>query len=164
MPIANTTLEALTPRLVALIEVIAPRIIEGQASCWKHYDLAQGVASRSRLFTILWGPGRHQTGGYFTHANVETRATLIVRADYAARQQSNLFLVQDDWSQLRDVLNSLTDDITTGLVSIFQTASPPSVAQDTPLGRQRLSAAAAQNTSTIKIDHTFDLTYMQARA
>ena len=163
--IANTTLEALTPLLVAQIESTVPRVVEGQAIAWKYYRDVRGSAGRSRSFTILWGFGAHKPGGYFTNANVEHLATLTVRVDYAARQSTNTFLIQNDWAQIRDRLNLLTADSTVnGLVSVFQTTTPPGLASDSPANRARLSNASAATATTVQIDLTYEVTYMIVKA
>lgn len=163
---ATTTLEALKPLLKERIESIVPRITAQGGERWKYYAKARGTAARTRLFTILWVPGSFEDGGYFGGLGVSTRATLAVRTDYAGQQDQLMHLVQDDYQQLRDRLHSLSDfSVTNGLLSVQPSSgAPTSRAADTNQGRQALAAAPANLSNTFQIDHTFAVTYMQARA
>ena len=162
--ISTTTLEDLEPLLVEVIEAIVPRVTNRGSQRWKHYEKGKISAAGTRQFTLRWAPGPFKPGGYFTNSDVEQAAILTVRVDYSGQHETNMWLIQDDYAQLRDRMNILTADISTGLVSILRTPVPPSVAGDTGQGRARLSDRAASNTDTIQIDHQFAVTYMQARA
>jgi hypothetical protein len=162
--IATTTLEDLEPLIIARILAIVPRVRAQGAESWKHYAKGKVSTGRTRAFTLRWVPGPFVPGGYFTNGAVETLATLLVRTDYAGKHEQLMWEVQDDYQQLRDVINQLTADISTGLVSALPSPTGPQLVADTNQGRQRLSDRPASNADTFQIDHSFALTFMQARA
>jgi hypothetical protein len=144
--IATTTLEQLEPLIIAKIRAIVPRVVVQGSKGWKHYKKARSATGRTREFTLRWVPGQFVVGGYFStpgRGGVETGATLLVRTDYAGQHETLQWLIQDDYAQLRDIINELTADITTGLVSMLKPVF---------------------HSDAFQIDHTFALTYQQARA
>jgi hypothetical protein len=166
--IATTTLEQLEPLIIAKIRAIVPRIVVQGSKGWKYYAKARAATGRTREFTLRWVPGQFIPGGYFTtpgRGGVETGATLLVRTDYAGQHEKLQWLIQDDYAQLRDIINELTaDSITTGLVSMLPAAANSARVADTNEGRQALSDKPVFNADAFQIDHTFALTYQQARA
>lgn len=165
--ISTTTLEQLEPLVIAKILTVSPRIRVQGGNRWKHYEKSRASPGRTRSFTLRWVPGQFVPGGYFTtpgRGGVETATTLLVRADYAGSHERLMWLVHDDYQQLRDVISQLTADITSGLVSFLPSATGTALVADTTQGRQRLTDRPATSSDNFQIDHTFDATFMQARA
>jgi len=172
--IATTTLEQIEPRLVAVIEALTPVPDYQRAAGWKHYANSKKSPGRTRSFTIRWVPGQFVSGGYFTSpggGGVETAATLLVVTDYVGQAEKIQWLVHRDYQQLRDALNILTADISTGIISVLATnvsrpgapvTGSPRVAS-TPQARTQVSNAAAHDVGAFQVNHTLALTYQLER-
>ncbi|HET6496982.1 MAG TPA: hypothetical protein VFH61_16640 [Thermoleophilia bacterium] len=164
--IATTTLEQIEPRLVAVIEALTPVPDYQRAAGWKHYANSKKSPGRTRSFTIRWVPGQFVVGGYFTSpggGGVETAATLLVVTDYVGQAEKIQWLVQRDYQQLRDALNVLTADISTGVVSVLPTRAGSARVASTPQARTQVSNAAAHDAGAIQVNHTLALTYQLER-
>jgi hypothetical protein len=162
--ISTTTLEDLEPLIIAKIQAIVPRVVVQGSKGWRHYAKGKAATGRTRAFTLRWVPGQFEVGGYFTNGAVETGATLLIRTDYTGKHEDLQWLVQDDYQQLRDVINQLTADISTGLVSMLPSPAGAARVADTPQTRSQLSDRPVFNSDAFQIDHTFAVTYQQARA
>lgn len=162
--ISPTTLEALTSRIRDVILAVEPRIIYLQSERWRYAEKLTSAAARTRRFTLVWLPGPFVPGGYFSNGAQEHSATLNVRTDYCGEPEKLQWLVQDDWSQLRDEIHTLTADITSGLTLLLPTSSAPSLADDTPQGRSRVTSRDPTASPAFQIDLSYDLRYLQARS
>lgn len=104
-----TTLTTIEAGFRTAIEAITPRYEYGSAQLrWKYVrDHARKPSTGARWFSMEWDTVGHTPNGFMGPVWVDTTATLSMRVDYGSVPRDVLKrMAEDDYYQLRDVLNA----------------------------------------------------------